>query len=82
MFESYEYLGKNIELTKINKKADLSRRCSLAWAAFRRLQSLNQTEGKKINHYVLLVLTYEIETWAFNNFPPISSELWSTEPSE
>lgn len=64
---------KKIWLSKPNLKADQSRRCSLAGAAFRRLQSLNKTyqhtkpKAITFNQYIFPVLINATETCFFNN---------------
>ena len=70
--ESYIYLGQKIEITRNNLTADLSRRKSLAWSAFGRMQDVfksdipNTIKARVFDQYVLPVLTYGTETWALN----------------
>ena len=70
--ESYIYLGQKIEITRNNLTADLSRRISLAWSAFGRMQDVfksdipNTIKARVFDQYVLPVLTYGTETWALN----------------
>ena len=70
--ESYIYLGQKIEITRNNLTADLSRRISLAWSAFGRMQDVfksdipNTIKARVFDQYVQQVLTYETETWALN----------------
>ena len=68
--ELHIYWGQKIEITKNNLTADLSRRISLVWSAFGRMQHVfksdipNTIKARLFDIYVLLILTYGTETWA------------------
>ena len=70
--QSYIYLGQKKEITRNNLTADLSRRISLAWSAFGRMQDVfksaipNTIKARVFYQYVLPVLTYGTKTWALN----------------
>ena len=70
--ESYIILGSKDRNNKNNLTAYLSRRISLAWSAFGRMQDVfksdipNTIKARVCDQYVLLVLTYGTETWALN----------------